>query len=74
MIPDAARNRWLAIALTRLAGSAGAVLGVILLARAGDVATRVLGGALVLAALYLIATVPPALARRWRTPPDAGRE
>ncbi|MES2755311.1 MAG: hypothetical protein V4659_11665 [Pseudomonadota bacterium] len=70
MPPDPARNRWLAIVATRLAGSAGAVFGVILLARAQTNPERVLGAAIVLAALYLIATVPRALARKWRTPPE----
>lgn len=67
---DPARNRWLAIVLTRIAGSAGAVFGVVLLARAPDMATRALAIGLVLAALYFIAVVPRALAQRWRSPPE----
>lgn len=68
--PDSdSRNRWLLIVGARLAGAAGAVLGVVLLARAHDWPTKVLGVALVLAALYMMATVPAALAHRWRTPP-----
>ena len=63
-----ARNRWLAIVLTRLAGSAGAVFGVVLLARAQDLPAKILGIAIVLAALRMIATVPRALARKWRSP------
>ena len=69
-----ARNRWLAMVLTRLAGSIGAVFGVVLLGRADDTPTRLLGLAIVLAALWMIATVPRALARKWRTPPGEGRE
>ncbi|MBR0552264.1 hypothetical protein [Stakelama marina] len=64
-----ARNRYFAMTATRIAGSVGAVFGVVLLARAQDTVTRVLGVAIVLAALYMIATVPRALARKWRTPP-----
>ncbi len=52
----------------RLAGAAGAVLGVILIARAPDLGTRILGTALVIAALAFMATVPLSLARRWRSP------
>ncbi|WNO54542.1 hypothetical protein [Stakelama saccharophila] len=67
--PDrTARTRYFAMTLTRIAGAAGAVLGVLLLARATDTTTRILGVAIVLAALYMIATVPRALARKWRTP------
>lgn len=66
-----ARNRWLAIVATRLAATAGAVLGLILLARANDWPTKGLGVAIVLAALYLMAVVPLALARRWRSGGDA---
>lgn len=69
MSTDPARNRWLVIVLVRLAGSIGAVFGVVLLGRAADMPTKVLGIAIVLAALYLIATVPRALALKWRTPP-----
>lgn len=65
-----ARNRWLAMVLVRLAGSIGAVFGVVLLGRADDTPTRVLGIAIVVAALYMIASVPRALARKWRTPPE----
>lgn len=71
---DPARKRWLAMALVRLAGSLGAAFGVILLGKAGDFATKGLSIAIVLASLYMIATVPRALARKWRTPPDGGPE
>ena len=64
-----ARNRWLAIVLTRIAGSAGAVLGVILLARAPTMGPKILGCAIVLSALAMMAIVPRSLAHRWRTPP-----
>lgn len=65
----AARNRWLVIAATRISGSLGAVLGLILLVRAATAGPKILGVAIVLSALYMVATVPRALALRWRTPP-----
>ena len=37
--------------------------------RAPDMVTKVLGVAITLSALVVIATVPAALAHRWRTPP-----
>jgi len=64
-----ARKRWLAITLTRLAGSAGAVFGVILIARAHVIGPKILGTAIVLSALAMMAIVPRSLAERWRTPP-----
>lgn len=66
-----ARNRYLLIATTRIVASLGAILGVLLLARAIDWPHRILGIAIVLSALYMVATVPAALAHRWRTPPEA---
>ena len=72
MSPDDARSqrRWMVLVGIRLAGVAGAMLGLILIARAHDVAPKVLGVAIVLSALLMIATVPPALAHRWRSPPE----
>lgn len=64
-----ARNRWFAMVAVRLAATAGAVLGVILIARAIDTQTKVLGTAIVVAALYVMAVIPKAMAHRWRTPP-----
>lgn len=63
-----ARRRWFAILAARFAGFAGAVFGLMLVARAETFAPRVLGVAIVLSALAMVAIVPPALARRWRTP------
>ena len=60
-------NRYLVIVGIRLLGSFGAVLGVLLLARAHTTPPRVLGVAIVLSALYFAATVPAALAHRWRS-------
>lgn len=64
-----ARNRYFALAGTRIGGTAGAVLGLILIARANAWPPKALGVAIVLAALAMIAIVPRALAQRWRTPP-----
>ena len=66
-MPDPARSRWLILVLVRLAGSTGATLGIVLLARANGWGPRVLGVAIVLAALWMTATVPLALARKWRS-------
>jgi uncharacterized membrane protein YfcA len=66
-----ARNRWFAMVAVRLAATAGAVLGLILVARAQDGVSKGIGIALVLASLYMMAVIPRALAARWRTPPPA---
>ena len=69
--PDAqARNRYFALVGTRLAGTAGAILGLVLIARGDAPLPKIVGTALVLSALLMIAIVPRALARRWRTPPE----
>lgn len=72
MTPDdaRARRRWFAMVAVQLAGTAGAVLGIVLVARAPDTPTKALGIALVLAALLVIAIVPRSLARRWRSPTE----
>ena len=62
-----ARNRYLAMTAVRIIGSIGAVFGLVVLGRAEDMTTRVLGAAIVLSALYMIATVPRAMARQWRS-------
>lgn len=61
-------TRWLTIAAARLVATAGAVLGLILIARASTWPPKLIGTALVLSALFMMAVVPRALARRWRTP------
>jgi hypothetical protein len=69
--PDTtARNRYFALVGVRLAGVAGALLGLILISRAQAIMPKAIGTALVLSALLLIAIVPPALARKWRSPPE----
>ena len=68
MSDEQAHRRWLAITLTRLAGTAGAVFGLVLTGRATTLAPQLLGIGIVLSALLMIAVVPRALARRWRSP------
>ncbi len=64
---DPAVARWFAIVGVRLLASFGAILGVVLLGRAVTLPTRLLGIAIVLSALWVMATVPRALAARWRS-------
>lgn len=65
-----ARNRYYIIAGVNLAATAGAVLGLLIAGRSVTTEHSLLGGALLLASLYMMAVVPRALARRWRTPPQ----
>jgi len=69
-IPDAAtaRRRYFLMAGARLIGAVGAMFGIVLMGRAETLAPRLIGFALTLAALLVMATLPRALARRWRTP------
>lgn len=64
-----AAARWFALVMVRIAGSAGAVFGLVLLGRAHALVPQLLGGAILISALLMIATVPRSLARKWRTPP-----
>ena len=64
-----ARNRWLAIVGSRIIGSLGAVFGLVLTVRAPDWPVKILGVAIALSALAVVAIVPASLAHRWRTPP-----
>jgi hypothetical protein len=64
-----ARGRFFAMRSVNLVAAAGAVFGLVIAGRATSWEMTVLGGAIVLSSLYLMAVVPRALARRWRTPP-----
>ncbi|MES2442946.1 MAG: hypothetical protein V4574_08955 [Pseudomonadota bacterium] len=66
-----ARNRYYAMMAVNLAAVAGAVFGLVLVGRSNDWTQTVLGGAIILSALYVMAVVPRAMARKWRTPPEA---
>lgn len=63
-----ARNRYFAMIVVRIAAAAGAVFGLVIVVRSPDLPRQLLGGALLLSALYVMAMVPRALAHRWRTP------
>ncbi len=68
MSDQQAQRRWFALVGVRIAGTAGAMLGLVLIARAYAWPQKALGVAIVLSALLLIAVVPKSLAHRWRTP------
>lgn len=69
MTEDPARNRYFAMVGVQLAAVTGAVFGLVLTGRATGWFQTILGGAILLAGLYVMAVVPRAMARRWRTPP-----
>lgn len=73
MTPDdtLARNRYFAMVGVNMLAVAGAVLGLLIAGRAQSWEMTVLGGAIILSSLYVMAVVPRAMARRWRTPPEA---
>ncbi|MBA15919.1 MAG: hypothetical protein CMN73_06150 [Sphingomonas sp.] len=64
-----ARNRYFMLAGVNIVAVVGAVFGLILAGRATSWELTVLGGAILLSGLYVMAVVPRAMARRWRTPP-----
>lgn len=66
---DPARGRWFAMVAVRLVAAFAGMLGVVLVARAYDWPTKALGCAIVLAALWVMAIVPRAMAHRWRSRP-----
>lgn len=63
-----ARKRYFVIVGVNMAATAGAVLGLLVAGRANSWPGTVLGGAILLSGLYVMAVVPRTLARRWRTP------
>lgn len=70
MTQDPARNRYFAMIGVQLLAVIGAVFGLVLVGRATEWVQTVLGGAILLAGLYVMAVVPRAMARRWRSPPE----
>ncbi|WP_033923212.1 hypothetical protein [Sphingomonas sp. 37zxx] len=66
---DPAMTRYFLMVAARIVPVAGALFGLVLLGRAVTTPDRILGLAIVLAAIFVMATLPRALARRWRTPP-----
>lgn len=62
-----ARMRYLLMALSRLFGAAGAVMGLILMARGAALFDRLVGFGLTVSALWVMAVLPRALAARWRS-------
>ena len=63
-----ARNRYFMITGVNLLATAGAVIGLLVAGRSNSWEGSILGGAILLSALYVMAIVPRAMARRWRTP------
>ena len=66
-----ARRRYYTITGVHLIATAGAVFGLVIAGRSNDWYSTVLGGAIIVSALYVMAVVPRAMARKWRTPPEA---
>ncbi|RYY23085.1 MAG: hypothetical protein EOP62_21440 [Sphingomonadales bacterium] len=63
-----ARKRYYLIQATNVAATAGAVFGLVIAARSHTTYQTVIGAGLILAALYVMAVVPRALARHWKSP------
>lgn len=70
MSEDPARGRYFAMVGVQMVAAAGAVFGLVIAGRAQLWWQTVLGGAILLAGLYVMAVVPRAMARKWRTPPE----
>jgi len=63
-----ARKRYYLITGVNLLAAAGAVLGLLIMGRSQASEHTLLGGALILSSLYVMAVVPRAMARKWKTP------
>lgn len=63
-----ARTRYFVMTSINLVATIGAVFGLVLAAKAQSWPQQILGGAIVLSGLYVMAVVPRALAKIWRTP------
>lgn len=66
-----ARKRYYAMMGVNVVATAGAVLGLVIAGRTHSWGYAILGGAIIISSLYVMAVVPVAMARRWRTPPEA---
>jgi len=66
-----ARRRYYAMTGVHLIATAGAIFGLVIAGRGHDWYTTVLGGAIIISALFVMAIVPRAMARKWRSPPEA---
>lgn len=66
-----ARRRYYSMTGVHLLATAGAVFGLVIAGRGNDWYTTVLGGAIIVSALWVMAVVPRAMARKWRSPPEA---
>lgn len=66
-----ARRRYFYMTGVNLVASMGAIFGLVIAGRSEDLFGRLLGGAILLSGLYVMAVVPRAMARKWRTPPEA---
>jgi hypothetical protein len=64
-----AARRYYTIALSRLAAVCICLVGLVIMGRAIAYEYRLLGAAIVIGGLVLMAWGPRSLARRWRTPP-----
>ena len=69
MNEDPARNRYFAMIGVQFVAVIGAVFGLVLMGRSTNWYLTVLGAAILVAGLYMMAVVPRAMARKWRTPP-----
>lgn len=63
-----AAKRYYLIQAVNLTAVAGAVLGLLIAGRSVTNFHTMLGGALLLSSLYMMAVVPRAMAKRWKTP------
>lgn len=66
---DPAMGRYFLMVLARIVPVCGALFGLVIMGRASQLPQQILGLAIVLAALWVMAILPRSLARRWRTPP-----
>lgn len=66
-----ARRRYFMMTGVNLIATMGAIFGLIIAARSDAWEPTLLGGAIMLSALWVMAVVPRAMARKWRTPPEA---